>query len=83
MDQRKELFPTHLTPQDINLGIKSGQLMQGSFFLSHTNYREATIRTDAYEEPILIQGQSSLEAQGQTNPITSLCLGSTLSVYFP
>ena len=54
--EKKDLFPTHLAPQDINAGIKSGKLMQGSFFLSHTNYREATIHTDAYDKPILVQG---------------------------
>ena len=57
--EKKDLFPTHLAPQDINAGIKSGNLMQGSFFLSHTNYREATVHTDAYDKPILVQGKNN------------------------
>jgi len=53
---KADLFPTHRTPQEINAGIKSGKLMQGTFFLSHTNYKEGNVNTDAYDKPILIQG---------------------------
>ena len=67
---KKDLFPTHLTPADINAGIKSGKLMQGSFFLSHTNYREANVLSDAHDGPILIQGKTF---QQHNSPIYDEC----------
>ena len=52
----KELFDPHLTPSEINAGIKAGKLFQGVFYLSRTNFKEGTVNCEAYNQPILIKG---------------------------
>jgi len=52
---KKFLFPEHLSSFQINTGVKSGKLMQGSFFLSRTNFLEGNVLVEG-KEPILIQG---------------------------
>ena len=56
IESKKELFPLHLTNAEINAGIKGGKLMQGTFFLSNTNYKEGNVSCDGYDKPVLIQG---------------------------
>ena len=38
--KKKMIFPQHLGPNEINIGIKSKKLFQGIFYLSRTNYLE-------------------------------------------
>jgi len=53
----KELYSPHRTPVEINAGIKAGKLLQGVFYLSRTNFKEASVSCEAYEQPILIKGK--------------------------
>ena len=53
---RKFLFPEHLSPAQINSGIKQGALHQGCFYLSRTNFQEGTINCEGFDHPVLIQG---------------------------
>lgn len=52
----KPLFAEHLAPAAINRGVKSGQLLVGVFYLSRTNYTEASILVEGRDQPVLIQG---------------------------
>jgi len=57
---KKYLFPEHLSPTQINVGIKSGKIYQGIFYLSRTNFLEGTVGVTDREQPILIQGLENL-----------------------
>ena len=57
---KKFLFPEHLSPAQINLGIKTGGLFQGVFYLSRTNFQEGSINCEAFDNPVLIQGLEQL-----------------------
>ena len=57
---RKFLFPEHLSPAQINLGIKTGDLFQGVFYLSRTNFQEGSINCEGFDHPVLIQGLEQL-----------------------
>ncbi|XP_055606285.1 exosome complex exonuclease RRP44-like [Uranotaenia lowii] len=59
-DDSKIIFPSHMTAAQIHDGIKKGELHQGSFFASRDNFLEGNVRSEAYEEPILIQGRLNL-----------------------
>ena len=52
----KELYGPHRTPVEINAGIKAGKLLQGVFYLSRINFKEASVSCESYEQPILIKG---------------------------
>lgn len=53
---KKFLFPEHLSPIQVNGGIKSGNLKQGVFYLSRTNFQEGSVNCEGMDQPILIQG---------------------------
>ena len=57
---KKFLFPEHLSPSQINSGIKSGNLKQGVFYLSRTNFQEGTVNCEGQDQPILLQGLEQL-----------------------
>jgi len=57
---KKFLFPEHLSPAQINLGIKTGGLFQGVFYLSRTNFQEGSINCEGFDNPVLIQGLEQL-----------------------
>ena len=57
---KKFLFPEHLSPAQINSGIKTGALHQGIFYLSRTNFQEGTINCEGFEQSILVQGLEQL-----------------------
>merc|ERR1712223_348562 len=57
---KKFLFPEHLSPAQINSGIKTGNLHQGIFYLSRTNFQEGTVNCEGFEKPVLIQGLEQL-----------------------
>ena len=42
---KRFLFPEHMSPKDINTGIKAKNLHQGVFYLSRTNYLEGKSET--------------------------------------
>ena len=54
---KKFLFPEHLSPSQINTGIKAKNLFQGVFYLSRTNFQEGTVNCESFDQPILIQGK--------------------------
>ena len=53
----KELYGPHRTPAEINAGIKAGNILQGVYYMSRTNFKEATVNCEAYDQPILIKGR--------------------------
>ena len=56
---KKFLFPEHLAQSRVTAGIKSGQLMQGVFHLSRTNFLEGSVNVEG-REPILLQGLEAI-----------------------
>ena len=56
---KKFLFPEHLAQSRVAAGIKSGQLMQGVFHLSRTNFLEGSVNVEG-REPILLQGLEAI-----------------------
>lgn len=56
----RSLFPPHLTPAEIHVGIKNGKFLQGSFLASRENYLEGFVNTEKFEESVIIQGHESL-----------------------
>ena len=57
---KKFLYPEHLSPSQINVGIKSGSLHQGVFYLNRTNFQEGTVNVESLDQPILVQGLEQL-----------------------
>ena len=53
---QKFLFPEHLDLVRINDGIKAKKLLRGVFYLSRTNFLEATVTTHGGDKPVLVQG---------------------------
>ena len=53
---KRFLFPEHLSPHAINVGVKSKAILQGVFYLSRTNYLEATVNCEGVDGPVLVQG---------------------------
>ena len=56
----KSLYPEHLPPAQILSGIKSGKLLQGTFYASRENFLEGSVSVEGPEQSILLQGHSSL-----------------------
>ena len=56
----KSLYPEHLPPAQILSGIKSGKLLQGTFYASRENFLEGSVSVEGQEQSILLQGHSSL-----------------------
>jgi exosome complex exonuclease DIS3/RRP44 len=53
---KRFLFPEHMSPAQINAGVKSKAILKGVFYLSRTNYLEGTVNCEGIEQPVLIQG---------------------------
>ena len=53
---KRFLFPEHLSPHAINVGVKTKSILQGVFYLSRTNYLEGTVNCEGMESPVLVQG---------------------------
>lgn len=52
-ETNKELiFPSHFTPAQIHLGIRSGNLMQGTFFASSDNFLEGSVFVEGQEKNV-------------------------------
>ena len=54
----KTLFPSHLTQAEVNRGVKSGKLLQGTFYQSRTNFQEGSFNCENLDKPVLIQGKN-------------------------
>ncbi|XP_050525860.1 exosome complex exonuclease RRP44 [Daktulosphaira vitifoliae] len=60
-ETNKELiFPPHFTPAQIHQGIRSGSLMQGTYFASSDNFLEGSVFVEGQEKNILLQGRENL-----------------------
>ena len=57
---KKFLFPGHLSPAEINAGIRAKTLRQGVFYLSRTNFLEGTVNCELLDRPVLVQGLESM-----------------------
>uniref|UniRef100_A0A1B0CGZ3 Protein DIS3 homolog n=2 Tax=Lutzomyia longipalpis TaxID=7200 RepID=A0A1B0CGZ3_LUTLO len=57
---KPDLFPLHLSPGQIRDGIRSGQLLQGSFMRSRENYLEGYVNVEGMDKAILLQGREAL-----------------------
>lgn len=44
------LFPPHLPPNEIHIGIKNGKILQGSFMASRENYLEGSVNVEGYDK---------------------------------
>lgn len=49
---KEPIFPPHLTPAQIHHGIKSGKLMQGTFFASNDNFLEGNVFVEGQEKNV-------------------------------
>ncbi|XP_072940126.1 exosome complex exonuclease RRP44 [Epargyreus clarus] len=54
------LYPAHLTPAQIQTGIKNEKLHQGTFHASRDNFLEGTAIVNGFEKPILLQGYEGI-----------------------
>lgn len=51
---KEPIFPPHLTPAQIHQGIKSGKLMQGTFFASNDNFLEGNVFVEGQEKNVCL-----------------------------
>lgn len=51
---KEPIFPPHLTPAQIHQGIKSGRLMQGTFFASNDNFLEGNVFVENHEKNVCL-----------------------------
>jgi hypothetical protein len=51
-NSKAPLFPVHLTPEQVHVGIKSGKLVQGTFFASRDNFLEGNVNVDGIEKMV-------------------------------
>jgi len=56
---KKFLFPEHLSPMQINSGIKCKKYHKGVFYMSRTSFLEGTVSVEG-KQPILVQGLESM-----------------------
>ncbi|KAN0065804.1 exosome catalytic subunit dis3 [Thecaphora frezii] len=59
-EKRSVLYPEHLPQSTVTAGIKSGALAQGFFNANPFNYLEGTVRTQAYDRPVLLVGREAM-----------------------
>jgi len=50
--REEPMCPPHLTPAQIHQGIKSGKLMQGTFFASNDNFLEGNVFVEGQEKNV-------------------------------
>jgi len=56
----KTLFPEHFSPGKILSGIKTGKILQGTFYASRENFLEGSVNVEGQEKSVLLQGYESL-----------------------
>ena len=80
ISKQKFLFPEHLSPDSINSGIKTKKLFKGVFYLSRTNFLEASVNCEGLEQSVLVQGLESQNraVDGDTVSRNINLIGSTL-----
>lgn len=49
---KEPIFPPHLTPVQIHQGIRSGKIMQGTFFASNDNFLEGSVFVEGHEKTV-------------------------------
>ncbi|KAF4520987.1 hypothetical protein B566_EDAN002483 [Ephemera danica] len=54
------LFPVHLAPEDVHIGVRSGKLLRGTFFASRDNFLEGSVNVDGADMTVLLQGHDGL-----------------------
>jgi len=59
-DNRKTLFPEHWAPAKLLSGVKSGKILQGTFYASRENFLEGSVNVEGREKSVLLQGYESL-----------------------
>ncbi|XP_034253802.1 exosome complex exonuclease RRP44 [Thrips palmi] len=57
---KEPLFPLHLSPKEIQDGLKAGKLHQGTFLASRENFLEGSVNVEGFEKFILVQGHAGL-----------------------
>lgn len=57
---KEPLFPLHLSPKEIQDGLKAGKLHQGTFLPSRENFLEGSVNVEGFEKFILVQGHAGL-----------------------
>lgn len=48
------LYPAHLTPTQIHIGIRNGKLYQGTFHASRDNFLEGSCTVNSFEKPVIL-----------------------------
>lgn len=51
---KEPIFPPHLTPAQVHHGIRSGSLMQGTFFASNDNFLEGNVFVEGEEKNVCL-----------------------------
>lgn len=51
-EEGENIFPPHLTLSQILAGIKSGKLVQGTFYASRENFLEGSANVEDFDEPV-------------------------------
>jgi hypothetical protein len=51
------LFPVHLPPEEVHIGVKSGKLLRGTFFASRDNFLEGSVNIDGVDMTVSINLQ--------------------------
>lgn len=51
---KEPIFPPHLTPAQVHHGIRSGSLMQGTFFASNDNFLEGSVFVEGEEKNVCL-----------------------------
>ncbi|PWN47632.1 RNB-domain-containing protein [Violaceomyces palustris] len=59
-DRRSLLYPEHLPTAQVQAGLKSGVLISGFFNANAYNYLEGTVRTSAFDKPVLLVGREAM-----------------------
>uniref|UniRef100_A0A336KCD1 Protein DIS3 homolog n=1 Tax=Culicoides sonorensis TaxID=179676 RepID=A0A336KCD1_CULSO len=60
LGNKTDLYPAHWSNGQIHEGIKSRQILQGSFGASRDNYLEGFVNVEGYEKSILVQGRTAM-----------------------
>lgn len=53
-NSKEPLFPLHLSPSEIQEGIKAGKLLQGTFLASRENFLEGSVNVEGFEKFVSI-----------------------------
>lgn len=51
-EEGENIYPSHLTIAQIHQGIKSGKLLQGTFYASRENFLEGSVNVEGSEQSV-------------------------------